>query len=74
MRISRTTISAIAVVAMAGFAGSALAAPFVSMGQIVPSDKVELVKKKKKDRPGKCGEFRFYSKKAKKCIDARTGK
>lgn len=24
-----------------------------------------------KDRPGKCGEFKHYSKKAKKCVDKR---
>jgi hypothetical protein len=35
----------------------------------------ELIKKKKKkDKAGHCGEYKFFSKKNKKCIDARKAK
>jgi uncharacterized low-complexity protein len=37
---------------------------------------LELIKKKKKkkDKAGHCGEYKFFSKKDKKCVDARKKK
>lgn len=35
---------------------------------------LELIKKKKKDKAGHCGEYKYFDKKKKKCTDARKKK
>lgn len=69
----------------AAFALSVLAVAPVSarpvvgqLSQISGDAAVDLVKKKKKkskkSKAGKCGEYKYWSKKGKKCADARDKK
>ena len=87
MRIRKTLIAILALavaIAFSPLTGSQ-AATFVSPDTKVSSDNMTLTVAKKKGKkkkgkkakskgPGKCGTYMFYSKKARKCVDARNKK
>ena len=87
MRIRKTLIAILALavaIAFSPLTGSQ-AATFVSPDTKVSSDNMTLTIAKKKGKkkkgkkakskgPGKCGTYMFYSKKARKCVDARNKK
>lgn len=69
----------IALVALASsIAVASVQAATLSSAQHQNQSVLELVKKKKskkkKDKAGHCGEYKFFSKKDKKCTDARKAK
>jgi uncharacterized low-complexity protein len=69
-------IAKIALVALASsVAIASVQAATLSSARHQHESALELIKKKKKkDKAGHCGEYKFFSKKDKKCVDARKAK
>ncbi len=87
MRIRKTLIAILALAIAIAFSPDLRAATFVSPDTKVSADSMTLTVAKKKGKakkkggkkakskgPGKCGTYMYWSKKARKCVDARNKK
>lgn len=72
MRIAKIVLIALA----SSVAIASVQAATLSSAHQKSESVLELIKKKKKkkDKAGHCGEYKFFSKKDKKCVDARKAK
>jgi uncharacterized low-complexity protein len=71
MRIAKIVLVALA----SSIAVASVQAATLSSAHHEGQSAFELIKKKKKkDKAGHCGEYKFFSKKDKKCVDARKAK
>jgi uncharacterized low-complexity protein len=75
MRIAKIVLIALASsVAIASVQAATLSSAHQKSESVLELIKKKKKDKKKKDKAGHCGEYKFFSKKDKKCVDARKAK